>query len=222
MSTAVLLLTVLAALTILAYMVAINSHGPTRLSISYLLATMILAGTVWATVQHVNSGLDKRKTEQLRRLEEEKMLAEARVRSQEQTLMESKKRLAFAGKLNAVITECSGLATTMMNTDLRDYSVEVNVLISRAAKTKRATEEAAEEFERILAEQREDYYRKSTELVEEGLENLTEAAKYYYLYFRSEDPAQEQLRERLMRQKARSAYELFKNASDLIAVASEG
>jgi hypothetical protein len=202
-------------------MVATAAHGPTRLSISYLLATMILAGTLWATVQHVNSGLDKMKTEKLRRLEKEKQQAEARVRSQEQTLMESRKRLAFAGKLNAVITEGSGLATAMMNTDLRDYSVEFNVLIGRAAKTREAAEEVGEEFDRILAERTDDYYTKSTELVKEGIGNLTEATKYYYLYFRSDDSAQEELRERVMRQKARKAYELFRNASDLIAVASE-
>ncbi|MBD3318203.1 MAG: hypothetical protein GF344_20660 [Chitinivibrionales bacterium] len=221
MSTAVLLLTVLAAITILGYMIAINSHGPTRLSISYLLATVLLAGTVWATVQHVNSGLDKKNAEELRRLEQEKRQAEARARSQEQSLIESKKRLAFAGKLNSVIAEGSGLATMMMNTDLRDYSVEFNVLIARATKAKRASERVAKEFERILSEKTNDYYDESAALVKEGIENLTEAAKFYYLYFRSDDAAQEKLRERMMRRKARDSYELFKNAGDLIAVASE-
>jgi hypothetical protein len=60
MGTEVLLLIVLGALTLIAYIIALNSHGPVHLAISYLLATSILIATVWVTVQYVNSG-DKRR-----------------------------------------------------------------------------------------------------------------------------------------------------------------
>ena len=67
MGVEVYLLCSFVGLTLLAYMVAINSHGPTRLSVSYLIATLMLAGTVWAIVQHVNTGLDERKMEEFKR-----------------------------------------------------------------------------------------------------------------------------------------------------------
>ena len=56
MSVEILLLGVLIGITLLGYMIAINSHGPTRLSTSLLIATVILVGTVWAIIQHANYG----------------------------------------------------------------------------------------------------------------------------------------------------------------------
>ena len=76
MSIEILLLGILVGITLLGYMIAINSHGPTRLSVSYLIATLILAGTVWAIVQHVNYGDSKKQQEMYRRLELEKKKAE--------------------------------------------------------------------------------------------------------------------------------------------------
>ena len=65
----VLLLAALGGITLLAYMIAINAHGPIRLSLSYLLATCHLAGTVYVTVQYVNSTADRRTAEQIQKLE---------------------------------------------------------------------------------------------------------------------------------------------------------
>ncbi len=83
MSVEILLLAVMGGITLLAYMVAINSHGPTRLSISYLIATVILAGTVWVTVQYVNNDQNIRNSEEVKRLEQEKQKAEEQICSRE-------------------------------------------------------------------------------------------------------------------------------------------
>ncbi len=215
MTVEVLLLAVLVGITLLAYMIAINSHGPTRLSFSYLIATLILAGTVWAIVQHVNYGVDRKQMAEFKRLEMEKRLAEQRARSQEQALKENKERMEFATKLNSIITAGAGLATTLMNTDVRDFSVELDVLIGRAHGTRKKAEELAEKYKKISKE--EEFFPQSVSLIKSAIENVNESAKYYYLYYRSEDAAQEELRERLMRQKARTAYEDFKKASSLVA-----
>ena len=47
MSIEILLLGIACSMTLLAYMIAINAHGTTRLSLSYFLATLMLAGNVW-------------------------------------------------------------------------------------------------------------------------------------------------------------------------------
>ncbi|MBD3321924.1 MAG: hypothetical protein GF350_12580 [Chitinivibrionales bacterium] len=218
MGTEILLLGVLAGITLLAYMVAINSHGPTRLSISYLLATIMLAGTVWAIVQYVNSGADKEKMQELRRLELEKKAAEERIRTKEQELLENKSRAVFAAKLNDIINRGTGLATTMMNVDLRDMSYNLETLIGRASATKKKATDLKKEFEGLTAE--DDYFAQSMQLMNDALSELTEAGRYFYLYYRSEDSAQEELRERILRQKARKAYENFKKASSLVASTS--
>jgi hypothetical protein len=106
MSVEILLLVILAAMTLLAYMVAINSHGTTRLAFSYLIATVILAGTVWATVQYVNSDINGKRMEEFKRLESEKQKAEDQMKTQEQqysTAMRlSKEHMAVAARLHDV------------------------------------------------------------------------------------------------------------------------
>ncbi len=215
MSVEVLLLGVLVGLTILAYMIAVNAHGPTRLSVSYLLATVLLAGTVWAIIQHVNSGPDRREMSELRRLELERQRAEERARSREEQLRENRERLGYATKLNEVINRGMGLATTMMNVDLRDFSLNLDRLLARAHATDTKAEELADEFRKISKNQ--TMFRESTSHLQDGLGHLQEAGNYYVLYFKSEDSEQEILRERLMRQKARAAYEDFKKAGSLVA-----
>jgi cell division protein YceG involved in septum cleavage len=129
MSVEILLLVVLAGITLLSYMVAINSHGPTRLSISYLIATVILAGTVWVTVQYVNNDQNARNQEELKRLELEKNKAEEQVASKEQqyqtAMKQNKDRFGVAGRLNAIVTSGNALASQMMNADVRDQSLEL-------------------------------------------------------------------------------------------------
>ncbi len=215
MTLEVYLLCLFVGITLIAYMVAINAHGPTRLSVSYLIATVMLAGTVWAIVQHVNSGLDKVKMEEFKRLEIEKQRAEERVRTQEQALLENKARMGYAAKLNDVINEGTGLSTVMINVDMRDFSAELDVLMGRATATQRKCSDLKERFVKI--EHEEQYLGPAKNDIREALEQLEGAAGYYKLYFRSEDGAQEEMRERMMRQKARRSYELFKKAASQMA-----
>jgi uncharacterized coiled-coil DUF342 family protein len=218
MSTDILLLVVMGSITLLAYMVAINAHGPTKLTISYLLATLMLAVSVWAIVQYVNTGLDRKQAEVFQRLETEKKLAEERIATQEQALMENKSRMNYAAKLNSIINQATGLATTMVNVDLRDYSVELDVLAARAAESQKKAQELVADFQKVKAES--TYFPQSVQQIASAINELTEAAKYYVIYFRAEDSAQEELRDRMMRQKARNAWEQLKLATSQIA--SEG
>jgi hypothetical protein len=219
MSVEILLLVVLAGITLLSYMVAINSHGPTRLSISYLIATVILAGTVWVTVQYVNNDQNTRNREELKRLELEKNKAEEQMRSQQQqyqsAMKENKERLGLAGRLNAIVTSGTTLASQMMNTDVRDQSLELDALVGRAADTRRRCEDLNAEFGKIAIN--DNAFAPSASQIKDALKLLTEAAQYFVMYYKAEDSAQEELRERLMRQKARTAHETLEKASAAIA-----
>jgi hypothetical protein len=217
MTVEVLLLGILVGITLLGYMVAVNSRGPTKLSISYLLATVLLAGTVWAIVQHVNTDANKAQQEIYRRLELDKQKAEELARTQEQSLLENRKKMDAAAKLNDVISQGTGFASTMMNVDLHDYSVELDVLSSRANAMKNEIEAVARAFDGLTQEK--TLFAGCVPALDQALRDLTEAAKYYRLYFRAEDTVQEELRERTMRQKAREAYDSFKKAGTLIASA---
>lgn len=215
MSTDVMLIVIMCGMTLIAYMVAINAHGAVRLSLSYLLATFLLAANVWAIVQHVNIGLDTIKTEELRRLEAEKRQIEERVLSQEEALKSNKDRMAFSAKLNAIITSGTAFGTSMSNVDLQDRNSELETLLGRAVEAKKKIEALKGEFEQLTTT--DNFFSEPLTLIKDGLQLLTEAAQYYNQYYYSDDADQETLRERVMRQKAANANEKFQKASVLIA-----
>jgi hypothetical protein len=215
MSTEILLLAILGSLTVLAYMVAINSRGPTRLSISYLLATILLAGTVTSIVQYVNSDIDKREMEKVKQLEFEKQQAEQRIQAQDQALRQNKEHSVFATKLTTYLTTGTGFATTMVNVDLRDMSVELDQLIARSNDMKKKVADFKADCEKVSPT--DSGFTQIMQIIKDGITGLAEAAQYYSLYYRSEDSAQEELRERIMRQKARVSLEKFQQASALVA-----
>jgi cobalamin-dependent methionine synthase I len=105
----------------------------------------------------------------------------------------------------------------MINADLRDRSVELDVLMGRATTTKKKTSELNAEFSDIA--DTKNYFPDAMEAMENGVEKLQEAGKFYWLYYRSEDTPQENLRERIMRRRAREAYELFQKAGNEVAAA---
>ncbi len=215
MSIEVMMLALACGMTILAYMIAINAHGPTRLSLSYLMATVMLAGTVWGVVQYVNTDLDARKMEEFKRLESEKKLAEARVESQEEMLKENKERMQFAARLNAIIATGTGLASTMINVSLQDGGADLEVLMGKATEMKKKTDDLKNNFEKITST--DAFFNEPLALLKNAIQSLSEAAYYYRSFYYSEDSEQEELRERVLRQKARSAYDTFQKASSMIA-----
>jgi hypothetical protein len=222
MSVDIMLLTLLCGMTLIAYMVAINAHGPVRLSLSYLLATILLVITVWAIVQHVNIGIDSIKTEELKKLEAEKKQVEERVVSQqealkanEEALKANKERMAFSSRLTAIITTGTTYATSLTNLDLQDRSAELETLLGRANAMKKKIEDVKADLDKLSTN--DTFFTEPITLIKDGIQLLTEAAQYYQQYYYSEDSDQETLRERVMRQKARNAIEKFQKAGVLIA-----
>jgi hypothetical protein len=215
MSVEMLMLALACGMTILAYMIAINAHGPTRLSLSYLMATAMLAGTVWGIIQYVNSDLDTKKMEQLKRIEAEKQIAEARIQSQEAALKTNKERMGYASKLNTIISNGTGLASAMINIDLQDRGTALEVLMGKASEMKKKTDDLKNTFEKTGSI--DSNFNEATSLLKEALQSLSEAAYYYRSFYYSEDSEQEDLRARVLRQKARTAYDKFQKAGASIA-----
>lgn len=214
-NTDTLLMAVLVGVTLLGYMIAINAHGPTRLGLSYLIATVMLAGTVYVVVQHVNSGIESQKTQELQRLGMEKQQAEERIRTQEVALKTNQERMGFTARLNAIITKGTGLASTMTSIDLQDRSADLDVLVGRAAVVAKKGAELKDEFDKLQTS--DSYFTESLAGIKEAIQLLNEASYYYKAYYYSEDSDQEQLRDKVMRQKSRAAYEKFQNTSSLLA-----
>ena len=215
MTVEVLLLAIACGMTLLAYMIAINAHVSTRLSLSYLIATVMLAATVWGIVQYVNAGQDVKKMAEFKQLEMEKRLAEERIKSQEEALKVSKEKMSIAADLNQIIATGTGHTSSMINVDLQDQSADLETLMGRAADIKKKADELKEKFEKMPM--KNEYYTEATEIINNAIQSLSEAAYYYRAYYYSENSEQERSRERILRQKARNAYDDFQKASSQIA-----
>jgi hypothetical protein len=216
MNTEILLLALACGMTLLAYMVAINAHGPTRLSLSYLIATVMLAGTVWCIVQYVNTGVDSKKIEELKKLEQEKRLAEEKALSNEEQLRANKDRMVKIAHLNKIISTGSGYATSLISVDLQDASLELDGLLARTAEMKKKVEDLNTDFLSVPVQ--DVFFSESITMLNDAMKLLTEAVTYYRLYYQAVDSTQELNREKVLRQKARNAYELFQKAGAKVAV----
>ncbi|HEX3020043.1 MAG TPA: hypothetical protein VHP36_07060 [Chitinispirillaceae bacterium] len=215
MNIEIILLGIACSMTLLAYMVAINAHGPTRLSLSYFLATVMLAGNVWGVIQYVNNDRNKIKMEEMKRLEAENRIAEEKILEQERSLKAHKEELGMVASLNPVINTGIALASSLLNANFQDGSMEIDALIARASESKIKVEKLKEEYLNIkftdtfLPDARQDVY--------DAIQLLGEAALNFRSYYNAEDTNQEVIRERVVRQKAKLAYEKFKSASNLIS-----
>jgi hypothetical protein len=215
MSSDILLLAVLGGLTLIGYMIAINAHGPIRLGLSYFLATILLAGTVLVIVQHVNQGYDSQEMEKFKKLEMEKKQVEERVVFQEEALKTNKERMNFAAKLTTVIASGTVLSSMLISIDLQDRTADLETLVAKANGTQSKISALKKDFESLSSA--DNFFVEPIALIKDGIQLLGEAAQYFRQYYYSEDADQENLRERIMRQKARNASEKFQKAGALIA-----
>jgi len=152
---------------------------------------------------------------EMKKREMEKKEAEERIKLQEAALRENRERAGFSSKVNNVINKGTGLASQIINVDLRDMSQDFDALLGYANATYQKTQDLGKNFSKLKSN--DSFFKESLALVGEALKELEQAANYYRLFYRSEDTAQEELRERIMRQKARSSYEKLKEASSLLA-----
>jgi hypothetical protein len=210
-----LLIAVLCGLTLLGYMIAINAHGPVRLGLSYFLATILLAGTVWTIIQHVNQGYDSQEMARFQKLEAEKKQVEERAESQVEALKANRERMSFASRLNAVITSGTAFSSMLVSIDLVDKSAELETLIAKANTTISKVGALKKGFDSLS--NTDNFFAEPLALTKDGIQLLIEAAQYFRQYYNAEDTDQENVRERIMRQKARNANEKFYKATTLIA-----
>ncbi len=215
MSIEILLLGIACSMTLLAYMIAINAHGTTRLSLSYFLATLMLAGNVWGVIHYVNTDQNNHNMQEMKRLEAENRLAEEKILEQQRSLKNKEKEIEMIALFNPVIATGTGIASSMINVNFQDEALEVDALIGRAVECRKNVEKLKEEYQNIQFY--DSFLPKARQEVDSALQLLGEAALTYRNYYNAEDSHQELMREQLVRKKARLAYQKFKTASDLVS-----
>ncbi len=209
-------------ITIIGFMIALNAQGITRISISFLMATFLLAVNVFAVVQYINNPdptqvtvaapLDDSKEQASRermalakQLSEEKAFVEAQ--NEQVRLKRTAAKEGEVVKMSAFLDKCSKLAEQLGRAKMQNYALEYSQLVAKAQRASASTSALEKEFETLSAELA--HLQGVSGDVAEGLAKLKSAAKFYKLYYRANDSHQESSRERRMRSDAKEAKELF-------------
>lgn len=209
----ILALAILTAITVVGYMIAINARGVTRMSLSYLLATVLLAVDVLAIVQYVNGrasvAMEQEYNNRLARekAEMEKKLAENSV--DKEVLREQELKNDEILKVQAVVSEASKLANSLAATNLLDYTLTYDQKVSRSARLKREAQQIKSKYKAL--EPKLVYVKNGS--ISQAMDKLAKSALYYKLYYSAEDSDQEVVREGVMRSNAKGAKDLLRTIS---------
>ncbi len=211
MTTEVLLLAIACGITMLAFLIAINAHGPFRISFSYFLATLMLSGTVWMITRYVNQDMEIKRSIELTRLEEKRKAEEEAYRKDAEVLvMQNRVLSSYTSKLVLLIANAVNLTNQMLAIDLQNKSEDYETLSGRAAETKRKVDELSAQYDKM--DSVKTYLPEQYILVKDGFKKLSEAVHNYKNYYVSEDSVQEAQREKLFRLRAKEALDKFNKA----------
>ena len=207
MSVEMLLMAVLIALTVIAYMIAINARGLWRLMSSFLFATCMLGGTVWVIVEHYSAESRAAMQKERRQFEDEMRAAEERLQNKEQAL----ERTGSASTVLALISQANNYASLLMRERLHNPDLSHGQLIARVAQTQKQVEALQNEISESA--QVINQFPEAAKLIENAMAHLSEACRLYRQYYYSESSAAERTAEHLLRQNARSAQEALTRAA---------
>lgn len=214
---------VLASVTLLAFMIALNAQGVTRISISFLIATVILVMSVFAIVTHLNvksedeleNNRKKVQSDKLalaQQLEKQKEMIEAK--NERIKLEQEKSRSREMVKVVAKLNDLKALASKLKSVQLHDYSLDYSQLTARAHAMSNKVTRAEADFEVLSSEL--DHFKSLVPDIKTGIEKLKKSAKYYKLYYKANDERQERVREGVIRNSAQEAEKAFSVVTKIV------
>jgi hypothetical protein len=216
MTVELLLISIAGGITLLAYLIAINAQGPFRLSVSYLMATLMLAGTVWIVIQYVNEGVEVKKNNELAKIEMLRKIDEQSIKQQaDSILLQGKLHAGIASKMILIISNASNYANLILNADLQSKTMDFETLMDKASETKKKVDDISAQYAHMDSIQM--LFPDSYLLIKDGIGCLSEAAANYKNYYFSEDSSQESQREKVLRMRAKVALEKFNKAGMLLS-----
>jgi hypothetical protein len=204
MSTELLLLAVLAALTVVALMIAINSRGKWRATLSSLLAVCMFGGTTWVFALHYSKTANADAQGERHSLELEKLRGE------------SSPPGANAGEaaVSSLVAEASGLANLLLTDKMYEPGYTREQLMARAGGAEQRLEALQQEVRNSKLAL--DRYPTVTMHLESALAELKAACHVYRNYYYAENTDEEVSTERLLRLKAKTAKDSLAKAEKLI------
>jgi uncharacterized protein YoxC len=212
MTTEMLLLAVLAAMTIVALMILINSRGRWRATISSLLAICLLGGTAWVFILQysVAAGSDSHFFTVFKGLLQNK----DKTQEQEQAKEQVKEQTDQVASVSSLITQVNGFAGTLLNERMQIPGYTHDQLVARAADRKQRLDVLQNEIN--SKRQLLNRFPEAAERLEQAMTELNAACHFFRAYYFSENTEAEKSIERMLRQKAQNAIDTLRKAEGTV------
>ncbi len=198
------------ALSIIGFLIAINSRGPVRAAFSYVLATALLVGSLFELVNYINE--QKIRTLQVRQTPV--VAPEPAPPPPAPKKEENNKDQEYAQAIRSTASRAKEITRSLSGLDLQDESVEIETYFAKAAAARNRASELSREFARRPAP--EQGFGGARDALTKGLAQTMAAAKYLDLYFKSEDEFEEEKREQAFRASVRQANSFLDQADALV------
>ncbi len=210
------LIMILFAITILAYICAINSRGVIRIVLSYILATALLIASVYSTMKIQSSKELAKKEAERAKYEEQlkKAEEEARLASEQKASPDIAADKQYKADLSKIINDGSNIAKSILAVNVDDENADADKLMNRAASLKGQAFELKKQLDGLQKTGTDPNSIAARDLIEKAVRSLTVSANYITLYFKAENTAEEDERYDIYRQNAGSARNDFSKASD--------
>ncbi len=212
--------TLLYILVLLAYSVAINSHGTARTVLSFLIATVVLLGAVFTTVDYMSKE-KVRKLEGMREKEEREKIEALKRVERESELRVKDKQLSAENQFTDFASDCvdKALALTeeILYSNPGSEDVSDDQFEAIMAKSKRIKYEA-KKLQDSWNGTRVDVpgFEKARSSINDGMRYLIQAADSFVNWFHSEDESEEAQRMNQYKASARAAKENLEKADRLL------
>lgn len=217
METEVLALIVLYAVAVSALITAINSHGPVRMVMSYLLAVILLITAVFCTFKLQSNREIARKEQERQRYEDQLRKAEEEARLAAMQKPDTVKAPSpVAGDLNKIQEEGAAIARAILAVDVDDEGIDYDKLVGRASGYKGQAANLKKQLDALPKSDDPDI-ASARDLVEKGVRAVSVAANYFALYFKAENENEEDERWEVYQNNAKSAKSQFGNAAAKLA-----
>jgi len=210
------LLVLLFAITAVAFICAINSHGVVRTVLSFILATAILITAVFTTLKFQSSKEIARKEAERAKYEEQlkKAEEEARLAAEQKATPDVTADKQYKADLAKIINDGSNLAKAILSVNVDDENADADKLMNRAGGLKGQAGELKKQLDALAKSATDPNCVAARDLVEKAVRSLTVGANYLNLYFKAENSSEEDERYDIFRQNASAARSDFSKASD--------
>jgi hypothetical protein len=198
MTTEMLLLAVLAAMTIVALMILINSRGRWRATISSLLAICLLGGTAWVFILQYSVAVGS----------ESHFFTAFKDLLQSKEKVQAKELADQSAVMSSLVTQVKGFAGSLLTERMQVPGYNHDQLVARAVDKKARLEMLQSEINgnrQIL-----DRFPEAAERLGQAMVELNAACHFFRAYYFTENTEAERSVERMLRQKAQDAIDTLR------------